>query len=396
MKHIGIDCFFLQEALEGRSHYGIIRYCRNLLRYFILPPGNFRFTLFHPYTLPVNWRELSVRNIIGTAGGRSPDVAHINFRHIPFSRNRSRWMRSLGRYLNETDIEIFFSPFNVMADTALPAVCYIHDIIPLLPLVAENPGQFFRSIPFLSGSSIFFLAETRRILEKARLIIVPSQATAANLKKFAERFGIGYNPERILVNYQIIDEEFMHFKKNPEDLVQLTAKYGLAENYLASAGGMGYRKNNRLLFDAMKFLPEKIRSSFSIAALYALKDQAPACPKNIRQIPDADDNIYRHILSGAKLFIFPSYYEGFGLPPAEALALGIPVLSSNRGSLPEILGNAARYFHPDNPRELADVICEVLYNNSLMEKMTAAGVKIVQKYTGRLHAEKLHEIFGKL
>ena len=83
----------------------------------------------------------------------------------------------------------------------------------------------------------------------------------------------------------------------------------------------------------------------------------------------------------ASLYIFPSLYEGFGLPPLEAMAKSCPVLSSDRASLPEILGSAALYFDPENETDMEDKILQVLNNKELREKLISRGLEQVKKYS---------------
>lgn len=83
----------------------------------------------------------------------------------------------------------------------------------------------------------------------------------------------------------------------------------------------------------------------------------------------------------ASAYVFPSFYEGFGLPPLEAMAHGCPVLSSNRASMPEILGDAANYFDPENKNEMIEVIEKILDNKQERERLITLGHEQVKKYS---------------
>jgi len=82
-----------------------------------------------------------------------------------------------------------------------------------------------------------------------------------------------------------------------------------------------------------------------------------------------------HLFNFAEAFVFPSLYEGFGLPPLEAMACGCPVITSNRSSIPEVVGDAAKLVDPENDRELAEALKEVIGNTSLRAEMRHAGLE---------------------
>ncbi len=95
-------------------------------------------------------------------------------------------------------------------------------------------------------------------------------------------------------------------------------------------------------------------------------------------VPDVD---LEALFQEAAIYVFPSLYEGFGLPPLEAMAHGCPVASSNRASMPEVLGEAAIYFDPENKEEMAEVISSVLNDKSKREQLIALGYLQVKKYS---------------
>jgi Glycosyltransferase len=108
-------------------------------------------------------------------------------------------------------------------------------------------------------------------------------------------------------------------------------------------------------------------------------------------VPDAD---LEALFQEASVYVFPSFYEGFGLPPLEAMAHGCPVASSNKASMPEILGDAAIYFNPENKDEMIEVIEKVLNNSAERERLIALGHEQVKKYSWwecALATSKIHQ-----
>lgn len=103
------------------------------------------------------------------------------------------------------------------------------------------------------------------------------------------------------------------------------------------------------------------------------------------------DNLYKN----ASLFVFPSLSEGFGLPPLEAMARGIPVVSSNATCLPEILGDAAVYFNPLDVDDMAEKIKKTLLDESLRKNLIEKGFEQIKKYSWEKMAEETLELYSK-
>jgi len=110
-------------------------------------------------------------------------------------------------------------------------------------------------------------------------------------------------------------------------------------------------------------------------------------------VPDVD---LEALFQEATVYVFPSLYEGFGLPPLEAMAHSCPVVSSNRASMPEILGDAALYFDPENKDEMISVIETVVNNSSEREKLIALGHVQIKKYSWWECANTTYEIYNQI
>lgn len=104
------------------------------------------------------------------------------------------------------------------------------------------------------------------------------------------------------------------------------------------------------------------------------------------------DNLYKN----ARLFIFPSLCEGFGLPPLEAMAKGVPVASSNATCLPEVLGDAALYFNPLDINDMADKIKKALTGEDLRKKLIQKGFEQIKKYNWQTTARETLKIYSTL
>jgi len=102
------------------------------------------------------------------------------------------------------------------------------------------------------------------------------------------------------------------------------------------------------------------------------------------------------LYSGASLFLFPSFYEGFGIPILEAMACGVPVITSNVSSMPEVAGDAAILVNPKSPEEIKEAIIKILGDEDLKKEMIQKGFKQIKKFSWEESAKKLVKAFEKV
>jgi glycosyltransferase involved in cell wall biosynthesis len=98
----------------------------------------------------------------------------------------------------------------------------------------------------------------------------------------------------------------------------------------------------------------------------------------------------------AKVFVFPSLYEGFGLPPLEAMAHGTPVVASNTSALPEVVGSAALLVNPENIFEISRALHRALTDQSLRERMKAAGLEQSQRFSWEASVQRMVQVYGEV
>lgn len=116
---------------------------------------------------------------------------------------------------------------------------------------------------------------------------------------------------------------------------------------------------------------------------------------NVHYTGYASDEQLVGLLKRAKLFVFPSVYEGFGLPPLEAMRLGCPVLASRATAIPQVCGDAAAYFDPTNAEQLASAIADLVSNDEQCARLIAAGKRHVEQMTWNVQAQALLASIGK-
>jgi glycosyltransferase involved in cell wall biosynthesis len=273
----------------------------------------------------------------------------------------------------------------------VPSVITIHDVIPLrLPIYQSSPRM--RA----------YLKLVSRAAHKASLIIAVSQHAKQDMMD-----ALRLPAERIRVIYEAAGEEYRPVT-DPNTLAKARARYGVGERYLFYLGGLELRKNVPTLVRAFVHLYQQLNDP-GLQLLIAGNPDKKRGPLFPDPRPVAADLgmtgqiIYRYIeeedkpamYSGASAFVFPSSYEGFGLDPLEAMSCGAPVVCSNRTSLPEVVGDAALTFDPDNTGQLVAAMRSVLTNPSLAADLRARSLQQAARFSWHKTAEETLAVYSE-
>jgi alpha-1,3-rhamnosyl/mannosyltransferase len=209
-------------------------------------------------------------------------------------------------------------------------------------------------------------------------------AISENTRRDAVRI-LGLAPERIRVIYPGVAESF--FDTRPEQARQVKEKYALRRPYILFVGTVEPRKNVDLLLDAYQQLAPSLRGEFDLVlagpsgwASWNTLDRLRAKPPGVRYlgyVPEAD---LPALTSGATVFAYLPLYEGFGFPVAQAMAAGVPVLTSNLSSLPEITGDAALLVDPRSLHEAGAALERLLLSPSLRAEGGKKGARRAGRY----------------
>ncbi|MFN8454747.1 MAG: glycosyltransferase family 1 protein [Anaerolineae bacterium] len=241
---------------------------------------------------------------------------------------------------------------------------------------------------------------TRRHTRVARHIIADSQATKADLVRF-----YGANPERITVVYLGRDETLGRVN-DPQLIATAKNKYNIEGDYLLYLGTLQPRKNLLRLVEAFAQLINSGVQNYSFASLKLViagskgwlyndifaRAQALGLAGRVLfpGFVAADDKAA--LLSGALAYVFPSLYEGFGLPVLEAMACGTPVLTSNSSSLPEVAGEAALLVDPHDTAHIIQGLSQLLTQPDLRCRLVEQGYRQIQRFSWARAAEQVKEI----
>jgi alpha-1,3-rhamnosyl/mannosyltransferase len=282
-----------------------------------------------------------------------PDLPRIACPASP-SGLRQQWkVRSA---LRQSEAEVYHSPFYRMPYLpGIPTVLTVYDFIPLV-----CPADY------TAGQRLIYRAAHALALRAARAVVTISRASAADLARF---FRI--DPERVMVTPLAAAPHFR--PQAPAAISAASRKYRLPQDY---ALFLASNKPHKNLFRLIESWPEVVRrlpeARLVVAGHWDPRYERPRARAAELGLegsvhfagPVAEEDLPA-LYGGAAAFIFPSVYEGFGLPVLEAMACGTPVICSNTSSLPEVAGHAALLIDPTNTPALAAAICRLLSDADL-------------------------------
>jgi glycosyltransferase involved in cell wall biosynthesis len=215
---------------------------------------------------------------------------------------------------------------------------------------------------------------------RSHRVLVPSESTRNDLMRL-----VNIPAKNIDVTPYGVATTFM----SPTDAAELRARHRLGNRPVVfTASAKRPHKNLMLLLEALALIPSERRPVLVLPG-YATQHEAELRTHASHLGIEADTRFLGWIsaadLEGfyglSSCFVFPSLYEGFGLPILESMARGLPVASSNRSSLAEVAGDAALMFDPESPKAIADAIEDLLRNRALADRLRAAGYERVREFT---------------
>ncbi len=220
-------------------------------------------------------------------------------------------------------------------------------------------------------------------------IFADSQSTKNDLVKF-----LRIAPAKISVVYPAYDAQFYQPIRDNTLIQRTKTRYGIAGDYILTIGTIHPRKNYARLIQAMKSLRNlKLvivgKRGWLYDSIFKQADSLNVPLSFLDYVPAAD---LPALLSGARLFTFPSLHEGFGLPILEAQACGVPVVCSNSSSLPEAAGEAAIFFDPLSVDAMADAIQRGLSDERLRAEMVSRGFENVKRFSWEQSARQVYDV----
>lgn len=287
---------------------------------------------------------------------------------------------------------VHFTNFNMpIIGPCFPSVVTVHDLT-LLFFSGRQENRLKRILyPIVMGQS----------LRRAKKIIAISEYTKQDIIKHFQ-----IPAEKIEVIYEGVPQRLKKIEDKKE-LQRMRAQFNITDPFLLYVGQWRKHKNLINLIRAFHLVLRRNPGKPFQLVLVGKQDSThfPEVVRTIKRlnltekvvltgyIPDEDLSLF---YSAAEAFVFPSLYEGFGIPPLEAMRVGLPVVASNASCIPEVLGPAATYFDPLDVEDMAQKMSEVLRSYTLKRKLSEAGKKWVTRYSYNKMAKQTLDLYRQI
>jgi len=401
---IGIDASraFKQEKT------GVERYAYNIIENLIKADSENQYILYSRDSL-VDFLDSRVKPKDDTTGGNDKkEGSKIRIKKLnwPFKYFWTQGRLSLEMLFKAPDM-LFVPASSMPIIHPKNTVAVIHDVGFMKYPEAYSKWQ----LAYLKWSTKFAAKHAKKI------ITISEFSKQEIIKYFSSSDKEGNNLEdKIFITLLACDLEEFKIINNPERIKNILRKYKIDTPYILFVGRLEAKKNILNIVKAFAKISHELDSSLRSDPFRMTKNRIKlvlagakgldwsrvknfikdnSLQKDIILTGYVADEDLPYLYSGADLFLFPSLYEGFGMPVLEAMACGTPVITSNNNSLPEVAEEAAVLVDPSDTKLMADKISEVLQDNNLREKLKQAGLKQAQKFSWRKCAEKTLEIFNR-
>ena len=367
----------MRVAIDARKlhDFGIGTYTRNLLRHLA------RIDRENEYVLLCQQPDLGIGAQLGpnfrTVLEPSPDCSIREQFHVPWVLHRER-------------PDVFHAPHYVMPPAVrCRSIVTIHDCVHLMfPQYLPN-----------RAASLYVKASMWSAARRSRKILTVSEASKRDIIRF-----LNIPAEKVVVVYNAIDERF-GVAPSDEAIARVRERYQLDHRFVLYVGNIKPHKNLVRLVEAFDRLRAR---GFDDLTLLIIGDEISKLPalrravhshklhKHVRFLGYLPDDTLAILYRLADVFVFPSLYEGFGLPPLEAMACGAPVVTSNVSSLPEVTGDAAVLVDPYDTASIADGVAKVLSDPTLRDEMRVKGIARAREFSWERSVSRTREIYQEV
>ena len=370
---IGIDARLLEREMTG-----IGRILREILNRIPSLDKNNEYFLFSFGNLE-NYRRKGF-TIIST--GRN--------KLIPLKIYSPIWLNFiLPRYIKKNNIDLFFFPAALVPKVNLKCKTVI-----LLGDVFHKVNKRYH--PFLYRKYLDLFLDSS--IKKTDLILTISQNSKKDIINF-------YNPpeEKIKVIYLAADENFTPRSLTLDQREHLIKKYNLPSNFILYIGIIDFRKNINAIIETADILVNREKKDVYFVLIGRLALDYKNIIKKSQKIKaghiiflDVESKDIPFIYNLANVFFFPSFYEGFGLTPLEAMQSGTPVVASNASSLPEVIGEGGLMREPNDYQGFANDILRLSEDKNFYQKIREKGVEQAKKFSWLKTTEEIIEVFNQV
>ncbi len=295
------------------------------------------------------------------------------------------------RILKKEQIDLMHFPhWNVPLFYNDPFVVTVHDLLLMhYPTrEASTLGWFRYAFKYIAYKVVLAHA-----VKKAKHIFTPSEFTRQDVHKT-----LNVSLDKMSVTY----EAYLNHKTQDTNNSVLK-KFNIAKPYVLYVGVAFPHKNLKGLLNAWKIIEKTFEDEYQLVLVgkknyfyeKLLKSEEIKQCNNVVYTDFVSDDELLTLYKHATLYTFPSLYEGFGLPPLEAMSHGVPVVSSNRTCLPEILGEAALYADPEDHEQFASAIERALVDEDIRFELKQKGVEELKRYSWKRMAEETLDVYSE-
>jgi glycosyltransferase involved in cell wall biosynthesis len=367
----------LRIAIDARKlrDYGIGTYVRNLLRHLS------RLDHTTEYVVLCREQDASITSDLGenfrAVTEASPAYSVREQLRVPLDLRRER-------------VDLFHAPHYVLPPlTPCKSIVTIHDCIHL-----RFPQYLPNRLAYAYARTSLWVATHR-----SNRVLTVSEASKRDILRY-----FSVPPSKIDVIHNAIDERFGE-TPTEEEVARVRERYQLEDRFVLYAGNIKPHKNLERLIEAFHTLR---KGPFEEVKLLIIGDEISKYAtlrravhkyklhKHVRFFGFVPDKTLAILYRLAGVFVFPSLYEGFGLPPLEAMASGTPVITSNVSSLPEVVGDAAFLIDPYEADAIADAMRRVLSEPALRADLRARGLRRVREFSWERSVARVREIYGEV
>jgi len=373
--HIGIDAHAI-----GAQQGGNETYIRGLIRALAAADGRNRYTIFLAQAhAAAEWRE-----------GFARQFPNFEIRLLPAPTPIVRVPLALALDLRRTQaakVDVLHVQYTAPPFCPVPVVATIHDLA-------------FEHLPetFTRRGSMQLKLTVRRTARRAARIATVSEYSRQDLLRT-------YNlaPEKVVVTYNGIESQFTPQVSSANEAEDIRLRFGIGRDFLLAVGSLQPRKNlvrlirayAKLRGENTSWAPQLVivgRKLWLAAEIFAEVRRQRWAEDVILTGYVADEDLPK-LYRAATAFVYPSLFEGFGLPPVEAMACGTPVITSNTSSLPEVVGDAAVLIDPCDEQALAGALVQITGDAALRAHLRGQGIERAKTFTWRAAAETTLQLY---
>lgn len=322
-----------------------------------------------------------------TAQSPFPPAKNVQIKIIDAQSFQWHWQTL--KDLKQEKPDLFFAPTSyiipALAPKSLRTIITVHDLV-----------AFMFPSTHAAKAVVIERLTLRMALKKARHVLVVSDNTKQDLRK---RFD--YPEKKITETPCAASELFFKPAPPPQELEKFRTEMNLPEKFLLSVGTLEPRKNFPVLIKSFVNF-KKWHPEFKLVIVGKKGWKYGKIEETLKEYNIEKEVIFPGYLKNedlkkmyhlAQTFIFPSLYEGFGIPPLEAMACGCPVVSSSAASMPEVVGEAGILVDPKNAYKMADAVSSLTDNEDVRTMLRERGYQQAKKFSWQESAKKTLEIF---